>query len=118
MRDDGDPVRAVGDVAEEVGDQDDGDPIFIVQPADQFQQAVLAGEVHAVRRLVQHQHIRLSSQGAGDQGALLLSAGEIAVAAARQVGDADVLQRLERDPPVLLSRRTPSMVLPINLWVA
>jgi len=84
----------VEDDGEQVGDEQDGQAAAPVELDQEVDERALAGEVHPVGRLVEHQEIRLAGEGAGEQHALLLATRELAEEAPRQGGDADELERL------------------------
>ena len=66
---------------------------------------LLAGRVHPGGGLVEDQQLRLAGQGAGDQGALLLAAGERGHRVAGPVGEPDRAQRGVDGGPVGSTRR-------------
>ena len=75
-------------------------PPFADELAQRLGERLLAGRVHPGGRLVEHQQLGLAGQGAGDQGALLLAAGEGGDRVAGPVGepDARAAPRVDRGP--------------------
>ena len=74
---DDDPVRALHDLLELGGDQDDRQPRF-GQIADQALDLGLGADVDAARWIVEEQHPWLEAQDAGEQDLLLVAAGQLA----------------------------------------
>ncbi|GAB2817508.1 hypothetical protein GCM10027073_56570 [Streptomyces chlorus] len=74
------------------------------QPAGAYQgqDLQLLSDVQVVGGFVQHQHLRLLSERAGDQDPLLLTAGEREESAVGQMTGADSLQGGATRPPVLV----------------
>ena len=87
------PVDQGGQRAELVGDQHDGRAAGL-EHRERVRERLLVGQVDAGGRLVEEEQVRGPGQRPGDQGALLLSAGEVGDAVARPVGEPDDRDRL------------------------
>ena len=85
-----------------VGDQHDGQPELLVDPAQQRQDLAGGLRVQRAGRLVGEQDARAGGQCAGDAHALLLPARELLDVGVRLVGEADEVQQLGDPCPVLL----------------
>src|SRR5687767_283073 len=95
-----DPLHVIGDLVERVAHHDHRDPGALVQVADQSEDLRRGDEVHAVRRFVEHQYVRLSDQRPGDQRALALATGEGIERPVGEVRDADTIERQPGQLPV------------------
>ena len=93
LDDERDALDVVGDLVERVAHHEHREVVALVQLAHEAEDLRRGDEVHAVRRLVEHEDVRLADQRAGDQRALLLPAGEGAERLVGEVADADVLER-------------------------
>ncbi|MNC53382.1 hypothetical protein D3C75_1027870 [compost metagenome] len=76
-----------------VGDHQHAAAVALAQAADQPVQLGLAGDVDALHRLVEHQQFRLAQQGAGQQHALQLAAGDALQRTVDHLGGADFAER-------------------------
>ena len=85
--------------AELVGDQDDG-RAGVLEAAERVGERLLARQVDACGRLVEHEQVGLAGQCAGDQHPLLLAAGERGDAVVATVGEADDVERVVDGGPV------------------
>src|SRR5215208_573713 len=99
--DEGDALDVVRDLVERVAHHENGDPVVLVQLAHEPEDLRGRHEVHAVGRLVEHEHVRLAHERARDQSALLLPAREVGEVAVRELGNAHVLERGGRAPAVV-----------------
>ena len=79
-----------------VGDQDDGDPLLLVQFAKELDDLAAGAGIEIPGRLVSHQDIRIVDECPGDGDALLLPAGELAVMVIKPISEADQFQFLNR----------------------
>ena len=77
--------------AELVRDEEDRRVELVVQLGEQRRQRLLGVDVDAGRRLVEHQQVGLSGERLGDEGALLLAAGQRGDGLPRPLGQADAL---------------------------
>lgn len=93
----GDQPAQLGEL---VQDDDDGHP-SVVQARERPGEGLLAGMVDAGHRLVEDEQLRLAHQGAGDEHALLLAAGEHGHGALLVLGHVDLGECLRGPlPPV------------------
>ena len=93
------PVGDLGDHAEVVGDDDDGEVALAIEPVDQLQDLGLDRHVERRGRLVGDQHVGFERQRHGDHDALPHTAGELVrvePCSPVGVGDADRPQQLDR----------------------
>ena len=87
-----DDVGQVGGEAVEVmGGEDDRDAV-LVQVGEQVQDVVPGRDIDPACRLVEEEELRLPQQGASEEHALLLAAGELADVAAGQITDAETVE--------------------------
>ena len=95
---DRDTVRHIGDDAEVVGDEDDGELALRLQLVDQLQDLGLDRHVQSRRGFVADQDVRVRGQGDRDDDTLAHAAGElegILVEALARLGDADLIHQLD-----------------------
>ena len=76
-----------------MGDHQHAAAVAFAQRADQPVQRRLAGDIHTLHRLVEHQQFGLAQQGARQQYALQLAAGDLLQRVVEHVGRADFFQR-------------------------
>jgi len=76
-----------------VFDQQDGEPEFIAQAADQTRQLLTLDGIHAGGGLIQRQRPRFARQGARDLQAALIAIGKIFRQRASLTGDTDLIQQ-------------------------
>ena len=97
-----DPVAELRDHAEVVRDEQDRRAVAVAQPSQQLEDLGLERDVERARRLVRDQQRRLEQQRHRDHDALPHAARElvrVVVQALGGVGDADLLEQLQRAPP-------------------
>ena len=83
----------VGDRADDgevVADEEAGEAVLLLQPADQLEDPGLDGDVESAGGFVGDEQLGVEGEGAGDGDALALAAGEL-------VGEAGGVRRLEVD---------------------
>src|SRR5688572_21946145 len=79
--DEGDPLDCVRDLIEGVADEDHREALLKAQVAHEREDLRRGAEIHAVRRLIEHEDVRLAYERAREQHALLLATGKVAEAA-------------------------------------
>ena len=72
-----------------VGDEEDGSFFFASEAGDEFDDGVTGGGVEIAGRFIGEQDRGLVDEGAGDGGALKLSAGELVGAMVGAIGEMD-----------------------------
>src|SRR5262249_52444766 len=87
-----DPGEVGGDGVELVGGHDDGDAVVLVEMGEEVEDVVAGFDVDAGGRFVEEEELGTTDQGAGQEGALLLTAGEVADVAVAELADAEALE--------------------------
>ena len=84
-----DDARAITGHVRLMGDDDDGQPIFLIELLKHAQDFLARVRIEVAGRLVGEQKLRLIDQGAGDGDALLLAAGELRGVMIQSAGQAE-----------------------------
>src|SRR5687768_11396443 len=98
-----DALDVVRDLVQRVTDHEHRQPIAVVKLAHEPEDLRRRDEVHSVRRLVEHENVRLTHERAGDERPLFLTAGQIRQRIVREVRDPDVVERLDGTPAVVVA---------------